>query len=143
MHRLSALFGTAPGLRALTARAEEILVLQRLWTSAAPAPLNRLCRVGLLKQGRLTVYTSSGALAAKLNLQKGRLLEKLQKQGVEVTSIHVEVQVETRLRINAGAQRRLSAKAARTLQDFAQTLPDSRLRQALQRMTKRAGYSPE
>jgi hypothetical protein len=143
MRRLSTVFGTAPELRALTVRAEEILVLQRIWTSAVPAPLNRLCRVGLLQQGRLTVYTSSGALAAKLNLQKGRLLEKLQKQGVEVTSIHVEVQVETKPRISAGVQRRLSGKAARILADFAQTLPDSHLRQALQRMTKRAGYSAE
>lgn len=89
-----------------------------------------------MHQGQLTVYTSSGAVAAKLKMQLNGLVRKLQTQGVEVTSIRVEVQVESKPRAPARIQRRLSGQAARGLLDFAETLPDTPLRQALKRLAK-------
>jgi len=64
MRRLNALFGTSPELKALTARAGEILALQKIWEAVTPPPLNQHSHVGPLHGGELTVYTPSGAVAA-------------------------------------------------------------------------------
>lgn len=136
MRRLNTLFGTTPELKALAARAGEILALQKIWEAVSPHPLNSHSHVGPLDQGRLTVYTSSSAVAAKLKMQLNGLVSKLQTQGVQVTSIRVEVQVESKPRAPSRPQRRLSGQAARSLLDLAETLPDSPLRKALERLAK-------
>jgi hypothetical protein len=138
MRRLNTLFGAAPELRTLTARAGEILALQKIWEAVTPPPLNHHSHVGPVHHGQLTVYTSSGAIAAKLKMLQGGLVGKLQAQGVEVTSIRVEVQVESKPRAPARIQRRPSANAARSLLDLAEKLPDTPLRKALQRLAKKA-----
>jgi hypothetical protein len=138
MRRLNTLFGAAPELRTLTARAGEILALQKIWEAVVPPPLNQHSHVGPVHHGQLTVYTSSGAVAAKLKMLQGGLVGKLQAQGVEVTSIRVEVQVESKPRAPARIQRRPSANAARSLLDLAEKLPDTPLRKALQRLAKKA-----
>lgn len=137
MRRLNTLFGAAPELKALTTRAGEILALQKIWEAVSPPPLNSHSHVGPLHQGQLTVYTPSGAIAAKLKMQLDGLVRKLQLQGVEVTSIRVEVQVESKPRAPARIQRRLSGNAARSLLDLADKLPDTPLRKSLQRLAKR------
>ncbi|MCX7627315.1 MAG: DUF721 domain-containing protein [Methylophilaceae bacterium] len=137
MRRLSMLFGAAPELQDLAMRTREVQALQRLWESTAPPPLNRLSHVGLLRHGRLTVYASSGAIAAKLKMQPDRLIKKLQMQGAEVTSIHVKVQVTAPPRVMTTPRRRISERTARHLAEFARTLPDSPLRKALQQLARR------
>jgi hypothetical protein len=136
MRRLNTLFGAAPELEALTTRAREILALQKIWEAVSPPPLNSHSHVGPLHLGQLTVYTSSGAIAAKLKMQLDGLVRKLQSHGVQVTSIRVEVQVESKPRAPTGVQRRLSGNAARSLLDLAETLPDTPLRKALQRLAR-------
>ncbi len=137
MRRLNSLFGAAPELKTLTARAGEIRALQKIWEAVVPSPLNQHSHVGPLQQGRMTIYTSSAAVATKLKMQLTGLLEKLQNQGVKVTSIRVEVQVVSQPRARPGVDRRLSQKTKNRLRDFADELPDSPLRQALVRMAKR------
>ncbi len=137
MRRLNSVFGVAPELRALTARAGEILALQKIWEAIVPPPLNQHSHVGPLRQGQLTVYTSSSAVASKLRMQLTGLLEKLQNQGVKVTSIRVEVQVVSLPRAKPCVDRRLSQSARRRLQDFAEDLPDSQLRWASSRLAEK------
>jgi hypothetical protein len=137
MRRLSTLFGAAPELQTLSRRAGEMRALQKIWETVSPPPLNRHSHVGLLDQGRLTVYAPSGPIAAKLKMQLNGLVRKLQTQGVQVTSIRVEVQVKSKPRAASRPQRRLSEQAAHSLLDFAGTLPESPLREAVKRLAKR------
>lgn len=136
MRRLNSLFGAAPELKMLAARAGEIRALQKIWEAVVPPPLNQHSHIGPLQQGRMTVYTSSAAVATKLKMQLTGLLEKLQNQGVKVTSIRVEVQVVSQPRARPGVDRRLSQKTKNRLRDFADELPDSPLRQAVDRLAK-------
>lgn len=137
MRRLNTLFGAAPELKTLTARAGEILALQKIWEAIAPPPLNQHSHVGPLQQGQMTVYTSSSGVAAKLKMQLNGLLEKLQNQGVKVTSIRVEVQVISQPRAKPSVDRRLSENTRHRLRNFADDLPDSPLRWALSRLAEK------
>lgn len=136
MRRLNSVFGAAPELKALTARAGEILALQKIWEAVVPPPLNQHSHVGLLQQGRLTVYTSSSGVAAKIRNQLTGLLAKLQNQGVKVTAIRVEVQVISLPRSKPRVVCSLSRNTRQTLQDFAGDLPDSPLRRAVFRLAE-------
>lgn len=136
MRRLNSLFGLAPELKTLAARAGEILALQKIWEAIAPPPLNQHSHVGLLQQGQLTVYTSSSGVASKLRMQLNGLLEMLQNQGVKVTSIRVEVQVASQARAQPRVVRTLSQNARRQLSDFAEELPSSPLRDAVVKFAK-------
>lgn len=137
MRRLNTLFGAAPELRTLTARAEKVIALQKIWEAVTPPPLDKHSHVGLLQDGQLTVYTRSSAVAAKLKMQLTGLVKKLQNQGVEVTSIRVEVQVASLPRVPAGTPLRISREAAKSLLKLADALPDSTLKKSLQRLASR------
>jgi hypothetical protein len=137
MRRLNSVFGLAPELKTLAARAGEILALQKNWEAIAPPPLNQHSHVGPLNQGQLTVYTSSAGVASKLKMQLNGLLEKLQNQGVKVTSIRVEVQVSSPSRAKPRVVRTLSSNTRRRLRDFAENLPDSPLRHAVARLAEK------
>ena len=138
MRRLNTLLGYNPELRSLTAQAEKITQLQKIWGSIVPPPFNQNSHTGLVSNGQITVYTSNGAVAAKLKLLAPQLLKKLQKEGLEVTSIRVEVQVKSQPRAPARIPMRVSQRAAQTLLGLAKSLPDSPLRTALNRLAKRA-----
>ena len=137
MRRLNSVLDAVPEFRTLTARAGKVLVLQKIWEAVAPPPLNRHSHVGPLQEGRITVYTGSAAVAAKLKMQLKTLLEKLQNRGVKVTSIRVEVQVVSASRASPRVARPLSQGARRRLRDFAEKLPDSPLREAVAKMAEK------
>lgn len=137
MRRLNSVFGLAPELKTLAARAGEILALQKIWEAIAPPPLNQHSHVGPLQQGQLTVYTSSSGVASKLKMQLNGLLEKLQNQGVKVTSIRVEVQVASQPRAKPRVVRALSQNTCRRLRDFAEELPNSPLRDAVAKLAEK------
>ncbi|GBG15500.1 uncharacterized protein NMK_3108 [Novimethylophilus kurashikiensis] len=139
MRRLNSVFGAAPELKALTARAEEAMAMQKIWEAVAPPPLNQYSHVGLVHDGELKVYTHSSAVASKLKMQINGLLKKLQNRGVEVTSIRVEVQVASVPRVPAGTAMRISRDTAKKLLKLADQLPaDSRLRKSLKQLASRA-----
>ncbi|MDP2248305.1 MAG: DUF721 domain-containing protein, partial [Nitrosomonadales bacterium] len=69
-------------------------------------------------------YVSNGAVAAKVKLLLPSLLTNLQKHGLEVTSIRVQVQVQSSPRKPPKSVRKLSAFAATELVKLADQLED-------------------
>jgi len=92
--KLSALIIANAGLTALSQATQRIAALQRLYVVCAPPDMARASRVVNNHDGMLVIAADNGAIAAKLRQQAPRLLKNLQKQGVEVTGIRVQVQVE-------------------------------------------------
>jgi hypothetical protein len=137
MRRLDSLLKKSSDLRTLSAQAEHINALQKTWETVVPPSLKRHCRAGLINNQRLTVYASSGAIAAKLKLLASGLLLKLQSQGLEVTAIRVEVQVESEPKRDVRKIRSLSEAAVASLESFAESLPDSPLRTSIKRLSRR------
>jgi len=120
-------------LRSLAADARRLAQLQQVFLQHAPPSLTRASHVSQLRAGTLFLLAENAAIAAKLRQLAPRLLTTFQIQGVEVTSIRIEVQVkdgsapaQTPRKINA-----LSVETIENLQHFAEALDDSPLKQAL------------
>jgi hypothetical protein len=64
-------------------------------------------------------------------------MSKLQKQGVEVTSIRVQVDVQSKQDKAAKPSRHISENASSTLQSLAKKLEGSELGDVLTRLSKR------
>ena len=92
--KLSALIIDNAGLTALSRATQCIAALQRLYAVCAPPDIVRASRVVNNHDGMLVIAADNGAVAAKLRQQAPRLLKNMQKQGVEITGIRVQVQVE-------------------------------------------------
>ena len=92
--KLSALIIDNAGLTALSRATQCIAALQRLYAVCAPPDMARASRVVNNRDGMLVIAADNGTVAAKLRQQAPRLLKNMQKQGVEITGIRVQVQVE-------------------------------------------------
>ena len=137
MRRLKALFRDHAELHALADAAGKYTGLQNVWEGIVPEALLPYTRAGSVKHRRLTVFADNGAVAAKLKLLSPNLLKNLHNKGLEVTSIRIEVQVQSKRRARPAAARELSNQAATSLAQFAEQLPDSPLRDALRRLAGR------
>jgi hypothetical protein len=136
MRRLNSLINSNPELKSFAAKAENLLRLQKKWAALMPPPFSSLCRPGPISMGQMTVYTSNNAIAAKLKMLIPSLLKKLQNDGVEVTAIRVQVQVESKPRAPIVHRRDISETARRQLAELAEKLPDSQLKSSLDALVK-------
>jgi len=122
---------TSP-LSRLTAAAQGLSTLARIWESVAPIGLARSCRVGRLDEGVLTLYADNGAIASKLNQQLPSLLEKLQKRGGKITGIRIDVQVKIPSPATPSISKPvISTTGLASLEELELNLPDSKLKEAL------------
>lgn len=137
MRRINALFKDNAELSALSGRADSLTVSQQIWKAVVPDPLKQFTQAGALKHKRLTVYADNGAVAAKVKLLLPSLLINLQKQGLEITSIRVEVQVKSTARKPAKTPRSISPAASSRLNALAQELEGSPLGEVLARLSGR------
>ncbi|WP_234406105.1 DciA family protein [Methylobacillus glycogenes] len=96
-----------------------------------------LYQAGSITHKRLTVYADNGAVAAKIKIMLPSLILWLQKQGLEVTSIRVEVQVKSTHNKPAKPPRTLSPAAAASLEKLAAELHGSALGDAIARLSSR------
>lgn len=136
MRRINALFKENAELAILSDQASSLTAAQKIWSSAVPDALKPFIQAGAIKHKRLTVYADNGAIAAKIKMLLPSLLIKLQKQGLEVTSIRVEVQVKSGSRKTAKDVRTLTPQASAQLSALADELGDSALGAALARLAK-------
>lgn len=134
MRRFNALMQTNSELDQFNLQVTTLTAIQKIWDAVVPQNFRPFCRAGGVKHRRITVYADNGTVAAKLKLLAPSLLIHLQKQGVEVTSIRVEVQVKSTARSKPKVMRNLSSTASNSLSTLAKTLPDSPLRSALERL---------
>lgn len=141
MRRISALFKHNAELVALTGQAGNLIASQTMWNAILPESLARYTQAGTVKHKRLTVYAENGAVAAKIKLLLPSLLIKLQKQGLEVTSIRVVVQVQSIAPKPHKHLRSLTPQASSSLQQLAEKLahdePGSRLGEVIARLSGR------
>ncbi|MCB5188547.1 DUF721 domain-containing protein [Methylobacillus caricis] len=137
MLRISALFTENAELAALSEQAEKLTLSQQKWNAVVPAPLKPYTQAGSIGHKRLTVYADNGAVAAKIKLLLPSLMVGLQKQGLEVTSIRVEVQVKSSPAKPGKKLRVISPVAAASLEKLAEDLKGSALGDAIARLSRR------
>ncbi|MES1981457.1 MAG: DciA family protein [Pseudomonadota bacterium] len=131
--RLNSYLGTSQELQRLARQAALLRALQLLYQQLAPAALARGSHVLQLAQQTLLLAADNGAVAAKLRQIAPELTLQMQNNGYEVTGIKVRVQVTQSPPLGAPPAQ-LSAEGQQQLQDLAQKLPDSSLKNAVQRL---------
>jgi hypothetical protein len=137
-NRLNSLLSSSRELCQLTLKAQQLMALQRHLEQVIPPSLKRGCRVLRLDRQTMTVAVDNGAIAAKLRQMSTELAVKLQERGCEVTLIQVQVQVSAQRYIPPPKQHQLSPSGKNKLNEFAEQLSDSPLKDALNRLARRS-----
>ena len=125
------------GISALIPQAQRLLELRRILAKLIPDSLARSCSIANYKQGEIVIFAAHSTAAAKLKLMRPTLVEQLLKRGVEVTGIEVAVQppgLPTEVHEKSA---KLSPSAESSLAGLEAQLPDSTLKNAVTRMTRR------
>lgn len=125
------------GFARLAGHAARLLRLQRIFESAAPAPLARSARVANFKLGKLVIHAENGAVAAKIRQIIPTLFDVFRNEVAEVTGIQVSVQPRQTVGYSAPAatHQPLGEHAREELKALADRLPaDSPLSRSLRRL---------
>lgn len=127
-----------PEFIALNAHSKETQATQNIWEAIAPDNLAKLSHASSIKNKQFTILADNNAVAAKIKLFIPSLLIKLEKQGCEVTSIRVKVQVKSTPQTKPRVIKKLSIKAATDLHQLAEKLSGTALGDALARLATKA-----
>jgi hypothetical protein len=126
-------------LRDLARAARHLNELQQILAKSAPPGLTQACRVKQLRAGTLVIAADNAAVASQLRQLAPRLLEAYRKQRSEVTSIRIDVQVANAVRqsVPTSQKNTLSVDSIVKIQELADRLEASPLKDALARMAAR------
>lgn len=136
--RISDILGETRELGTLAAVSRHITQIQQVYQEAVPSELARASRVRGARADVLSVVADTSVMAAKLRQLSPRVLNRLRQNGFEFNSMRIEVQVD---RTAAPAPRRsskqLSPLALSTIEEALQSIPESPLKAALERLARR------
>ncbi|MSP86414.1 MAG: DUF721 domain-containing protein [Methylotenera sp.] len=127
-----------PELIALNAHSREAQAAQEIWGAIAPDNLAKFSHASSIKNKQLNLCANNNAVAAKIKLFIPSLLIQLEKQGCEVTSIRVKVQVKSTPQTKPKTIKKLSTKAGTELHQLAEKLSGTALGNALARLATKA-----
>jgi hypothetical protein len=134
MKKPCAFLNQADGIAALMSQTERLIRLREILASLLPESLGRRCTVANYKQGRVLIFASNSATAAKLKLMLPSLSEQFSRRAMEVTGLEVAVQAPESENQVFEKSAKISATAASGLAEFCEQLPDSELKSALLRI---------
>jgi hypothetical protein len=127
----------AEGIASLMPQARRLLELRGIFAAILPRALADSCSIANCKQGKVVVFAPNGAVAAKLNLLRPTLLDRLSQRGIEVTGLDIRVQPRDGSPQVTEKSSKLSPEAAQELDRLYGQLPDSKLKDAVGRMLRR------
>jgi len=125
------------GIASLMPQALRLIELRGILAAALPESLARCCSIANYKQGKIVVFATNSAVAAKLRLLSPTLSEALSKRAVEVTGLEVRVQPLDSEGETVEKSAKISVEAGHGLDRLLQQLPDSELKTALSRIAGR------
>lgn len=135
-HRINYFLKTPSDAPSWLDEVRQLNKLQQTFSGLVPPPLARACTVGQYARGTMLIYADNGAIAAKLKQLTPRLLLDFWKTGLEVSVIRVEVQVRPSRPEAPPICSRMSPAGLKSLESLASELPESPLREALDRLLK-------
>jgi hypothetical protein len=137
-HRLKAYLASNQEFRQLSRKAEQITTLQRHYEAISPPALAKNSQVLQLDRQTVVIAAHNGAVAAKLRQMTAELISLFQARGCEVTGIQIKVQVRSQSPAISSKPRILGKSAHDALSKLDEKLPDSPLKNALRRLSKRS-----
>jgi len=142
--KLDFFLNSSEPLRNLARAAQQLYELQQILVLNAPLELTQACCVKQLRAGILFLLADNAAVATQLKQLSPRLLACYQKQGREVTSIRIEVQVKNPPPNPASRSenKSLSIDTIENIKNLANQLEASPLKDALTRLATRRRDNP-
>ncbi len=136
---------SADTLARLSAHADRLIKLQRVFQEIAPDFLAESSRVANFKLGKVIIHADSGAVAARLAQMLPTLIDGFSQRGAEVTQIQVKVQPNYaapqhgHFAVGRPCVRPVAEKIKAGLSELAGALPgESPLKAALDRLVKKS-----
>jgi hypothetical protein len=121
-------------LQAILVRVKRLASLQQAYSGAVPRELARRSRVAYEREGTVVVSADTSAIAAKLRQLAPRIVMEIVKSAPEVTGLRVELQVMETGPSTPGPRPEIGSKGLASLGQLRDSLPESPLRQAIERM---------
>lgn len=148
--RVDFYFKQLDGATGIVAEVRRLAAVDQLCRDALPPSLRPFFNVGAYRNGRIKIYATTGAAAAKLRQISPRISAALRERGLEVTGIDLQVQPGPgKSPTPPGPRRVLSKEAINDLESLQAALGPSPLRDAIERLLRRAvkagddHFSPE
>jgi len=132
--RFQSILNSSAELYALSAKARTLSTLQRRFVSVAPPYLAQCSQVTGFDDGQLSIAVSNATAAAKLRQLAPELIAKLNDKRCEVSKIRVRVQIDYPHPPPEPQPRLLGSGARKALEQLGQSLGDSPLKHAVERM---------
>lgn len=118
-------------------KSRKLTALDRLFRETIPPSLARASRIIGVEGHVIKIGADNSAIAAKLRQLAPQILLRLQEANAEVTGILVKVQVGQPAPEQRRARPALSKAGRQELTELASNLPNSPLKNALLRLTRR------
>lgn len=134
MQRFKTLLGDAQTLRPLLNKAQVLAALQQQFNRATPPYIAEASQVSGLIFGTMSISVANNTIAAKLRQLAPEVVQALQNGGCEVNELRVKVQVAYTAFKPKRQPRVLTRQACNTLEQLSTSLPDSPLKNAVQKM---------
>jgi len=126
-------------LRHLSQRSKKLEHLNYLLKQALPSQFSAHCRLANLNNGMLIIHTDNASLASLIRFQSPVIIKTLSTE-LDMSITHIDVKVRPLFspqREQASRTIYLSSSAANTLQQTAQSMVDSPLKNSLEKLSKR------
>lgn len=137
VQQFKSLLSGSPELRPLLTKVQALSGLQRQFMRVAPHYLAQCSQVLGLQFGTLTIAVTNATAAAKLRQLAPELAVMLQNMGCEVSVIRIKVQVAFSHTTPKPPPRKLTNTAQSALNELSQSLSDSPLKHALEKMAQK------
>lgn len=142
MRHLERILDNSSELLRLSSQAGLIARACRVYKQFVPAALAGVSAVTNVRCGKMLLRADSGAVAARLRQLAPSLIDRLQKEGIDIRDVIVQTQpgLEATETVRpAGPPKAVSARSLEHMEQLAQTLPeDDPLRRSLNQLIARA-----
>jgi hypothetical protein len=131
------------GIASIMPHAQLLIELRRRLAAILPDSLKQACSVANYKQGKVIIFATNGAVAAKLKLMHSSLAKQLSERGVQVTGIEVQVQPPEPEQQLIVKSTKIGGNAMESLAKLQDQLPDSQLKNVVAGFLQRERQNPE
>ena len=133
---LDAYLAQADGINALMPQAKRLLELRHILLEILPDTLADCATVANYRQGKIVIFATNSAIAAKLKLMGPALVDRFVSRGLQVTALNIEVQPGLGVASMHPKGAILTEPARRALADLASQLTESELKNTIATMAE-------